>query len=459
MADMAPAAADDCRSEKAYTWEEVSQHVKDDSLWVYKDNSVYDITGWLEKHPGGKSVIRLSAGRDVTDLVTSYHPFSLDKVEKVLASYRIGTLKTSEHPRFAPDTGFYAKLRERVGDYFVRTKQDYKNPVPGFLRLFFVLVVGISTFLLANLGGLINVPWSVRMLAAVVFGVCQVLPLLQVMHDASHFALGRQPWMWEFFGKLTMDFYAGASLDSWLHQHILGHHIYTNVLGADPDLPVADEGDIRRLTVLQKWLWPYRFQHLYLPILYGLLAVKVRLTDFTATMMQGVSGPIRVNPQKFYFYFEKFLSKAVFFTWRLIVPIYIWKVRAAEVFSLFLITEVVSGMYLAYNFQVSHISPDAAFPTLKNNINTEWAIVQVTTSVDYAHGNSIMTFMSGALNYQTVHHLFPCVAQVYYPEIAPIIMSTCKEFGIHYNVLPDFSTAFLMHLKHLYNMGNKFAQA
>lgn len=37
---------------------------------------------------------------------------------------------------------------------------------------------------------------------------------------------------------------------------------------------------------------------------------------------------------------------------------------------------------------------------------------QVKSSVDYAHGNWLTTFMCGALNYQVTHHLFPTVSQV-----------------------------------------------
>jgi fatty acid desaturase len=36
----------------------------------------------------------------------------------------------------------------------------------------------------------------------------------------------------------------------------------------------------------------------------------------------------------------------------------------------------------------------------------------VKTGLDYGHGSTIATFLSGALNYQIEHHLFPCVSQV-----------------------------------------------
>lgn len=66
-----------------------------------------------------------------------------------------------------------------------------------------------------------------------------------------------------------------AFVSSSESQHVVGHHIYTNVYGADPDLPEASEGDPRRLVPRQKWAWIYKYQHLYMPPLYGLLALKV----------------------------------------------------------------------------------------------------------------------------------------------------------------------------------------
>lgn len=37
---------------------------------------------------------------------------------------------------------------------------------------------------------------------------------------------------------------------------------------------------------------------------------------------------------------------------------------------------------------------------------------QVKSCVDYCHGSNLVTFLSGALNYQVTHHLFPGVSQV-----------------------------------------------
>ncbi len=56
----------------------------------------------------------------------------------------------------------------------------------------------------------------------------------RAQHDASHTSIGHKPWNWAWLGRITMDWFAGASFTSWHNQHIVGHHLHTNILGADP---------------------------------------------------------------------------------------------------------------------------------------------------------------------------------------------------------------------------------
>ena len=57
---------------------------------------------------------------------------------------------------------------------------------------------------------------------------------------------------------------------SFTGQHVLGHHPYTNIDGADPDIQTAPEPatDIRRIKWTQKYLSVYFYQHVYIPLVY-----------------------------------------------------------------------------------------------------------------------------------------------------------------------------------------------
>jgi len=110
---------------------------------------------------------------------------------------------------------------------------------------------------------------------------------------------------------------------------------------------------------------------------------------------------------------------------------------------------------------VSHISTATFFPCdaqVEPSLKDEWAVLQVITSVDYGHGSYIQTFFSGALNYQSIHHLFPGVSQYHYPAIAPIVIDVCKKYKIPFNVLPSFYDALWAHINYLYQMGNSLQE-
>ena len=48
------------------------------------------------------------------------------------------------------------------------------------------------------------------------------MPLLHIMHDASHAAIGHNDVWWRAVGRLTLDWMAGACMMSWHHQHVVG---------------------------------------------------------------------------------------------------------------------------------------------------------------------------------------------------------------------------------------------
>lgn len=199
------------------------------SAWVYIGNQVYDITPWLDRHPGGKEILLLSAGRDISDLFVTYHPFT-DKAAEVIGKYHIGEVSSTEFPQFAPDRGFYQECRQKVGEYFRANKIDHKDPKAGLWRLalFFALAAVAYTILVQGTAW----SWPVRILAAILLGVTQALPLLHTMHDASHLAIGSTPGWWRNMGRLCMDWYAGASLYSWSHTQTNAQCSLTRRLGA-----------------------------------------------------------------------------------------------------------------------------------------------------------------------------------------------------------------------------------
>ncbi|CAI5779816.1 cytochrome b5 [Podarcis muralis] len=50
-----------------YTLEEIQKHNHSQSTWIILHHRVYDLTKFLEEHPGGEEVLREQAGGDATE--------------------------------------------------------------------------------------------------------------------------------------------------------------------------------------------------------------------------------------------------------------------------------------------------------------------------------------------------------------------------------------------------------
>ena len=78
--------------EKLYTLEEVAQHNSKESCWTVIRDRVYDLTQWIDKHPGGSDKISALCGKDGTQAFENKHGGE-EKPEKALEQFEIGKLK------------------------------------------------------------------------------------------------------------------------------------------------------------------------------------------------------------------------------------------------------------------------------------------------------------------------------------------------------------------------------
>ena len=76
---------------KEYTMQEVALHNAPPSIWsVYKGN-VYDITMYVNVHPGGQKMLEKVYGKDMTGLFNRFHGY-ID-IDKVIGPLKIGYIK------------------------------------------------------------------------------------------------------------------------------------------------------------------------------------------------------------------------------------------------------------------------------------------------------------------------------------------------------------------------------
>lgn len=188
----------------------------------------------------------------------------------------------------------------------------------------------------------------------------------------------------------------------WRQQHVVGHHAFTNVDGLDPDIRVS-ERDVRRVTGAQPWHPWHALQHVYLGLLYSLLAFKsIYIDDFVA-LFGGAIGAVRLSPQTRAEAAVFWGGKAVYAVYMLAAPLTWSHHSLARLLALWATADAVTGWMLAFMFQVAHVVDDVSYPArdpATGRVPLGWAAGQVATTADFCHGSWFWTHVSGGLNYQ-----------------------------------------------------------
>ncbi|KAI4537232.1 hypothetical protein MG293_012095 [Ovis ammon polii] len=83
------------KSLNTYTWQEIQRHNQKTDQWLVINRKVYDVTGWADRHPGGRKVLHCYAGEDATDVFGAMHP-DPDIVWLYLKPLLIGELAPEE---------------------------------------------------------------------------------------------------------------------------------------------------------------------------------------------------------------------------------------------------------------------------------------------------------------------------------------------------------------------------
>ena len=86
-----PSASSTSSAPASYTLAQVATHNSAASCWAAISGSVYDLTTWINQHPGGPDVIKALCGTDATTAYNNQHGGQIEPADE-LKAFKIGTL-------------------------------------------------------------------------------------------------------------------------------------------------------------------------------------------------------------------------------------------------------------------------------------------------------------------------------------------------------------------------------
>jgi len=86
--------------EKELSFDEIKQHNDKNSIWIVVNNDVYDVTEFLNEHPGGEEVLLEQAGKDASEAFEDVGHSS--DAREMMLKFKVGTLVAAERKAEIP---------------------------------------------------------------------------------------------------------------------------------------------------------------------------------------------------------------------------------------------------------------------------------------------------------------------------------------------------------------------
>jgi len=410
---------------RKFSWDEVKTHNSPSDCWVVlerevdgvKKGLILDITEWAPGHPGG-SIIYDGAGGDCTIMFWSYHPLSLiDNCSSYVNKFVVGEV---ENYKCVYDVGtkFQRTLKQRVEDKIPRSLwcSDWRM----WCKTFVILLTIALSFWFGWIKGYI--------LGVFVLGFALSQTGLNMMHDGIHAAYSKSKVICGLAG-FTFNI-AGANYLTYRRAHAFGHHAYTNHL--EYDTGISASFPVLRLHDRLGRSWFHALQHIYVIPIYLFSMVLFWLGDWE-DMKTFYNYPKRAAPSSKFQWFVAISGRVIFISWYIILHFWMFETRRALLDCLILGVEV--GFFGLIFFVVNHWTDKAALITNQELLShtSDWAMLQVLTATNFSITSSFWMHLSGGLNLQIEHHLFPSLIHTRLPEISSIVQQTCSEYGLRYD--------------------------
>lgn len=391
-------------------------------LW-FIDGRAYDLAPFMDQHPGGREALKLARGTNCTALFRTYHlmrgpskaRMALYEVEVDKSDPQMAELLGGSDFTFEED-GFYKTVARRARQHFLDTGASVGASrgwqIAAVAGVVLTVVLTVPAFVYGSI-------W-----AALALGFVRAMTSIGPGHAMSHLSLfPRGNWN-------SLAFRIGSPLlvstwPIWTNTHVRSHHVDT-LTGDD----LQDNYPLKRVQPAMPHRGWHRVQHLYIWPIYVLSLPLWALQDLVASLISLVTDRFMSRRYPMRQRVENVLAIAFNLMFVVVLPfLFLDWPRALLVCVL---SNAVSSLLVVMQIVINHEVPDT-MDAFTPGESVDWGAHQVRTSHNYRVDSLWALHMSGGLNMQVEHHLFPRVHYTHYPALSRIVRQACVEFGLPYH--------------------------
>ncbi len=345
------------------------------------------------------------------------------------------------------DKSFIRELKNEVNNYFKENNISKNANVAMVFKTVVLLGMYLASYLLL-ISGLFA--WPALLILWFIMGVGMAGIGFSISHDALHGAYSSNKTVNRILGY-TFDL-VGANGYIWKITHNVVHHTYTNIHEHDEDLEVAA---FIRLSPHAEYKHVHKLQHYLAFVAYSFASLFwVFIKDYKHFLMTNI-GPYENKNHPASEWFTLIITKLFYYGYMLVIPYLLLPITWWQLLIGFLVLHLTAGVILGVIFQLAHVVEGTDHPTQneEGNIENTWAIHQMETTSDFAHGNKALCWYIGGLNYQIEHHLFPRICSIHYPSISRIVRRVAEKHNVPYHYQPTLRKAIRSHYRTLKRFG------
>jgi linoleoyl-CoA desaturase len=385
----------------------------------------YDLTLFLDNHPGGKFILERTKGlEDITALFETYHAFSnIEQIQEVLQKYEVKEERLIE---YTTDFTNYRKLIKKVKEIFP-DRRSVKANINWIVNNSITITIATISFYLCYLS---KINFLYKIISQIVYSICESSISFNILHDGSHYGISTNPNINLLSSRTVNNLYLW-NLNAWFYHHVYYHHSFTG-LGTDPDNELYVFSIPSYITnVIDKSI----FCNLFYILIPG-QQVGQSLLYF----LLPITGEYHFSKKKF--------PDMIYHDWvdSLCIFMKIYLLYNAGIYQTIIHFFIINLLYYI-NIYPNHSSYETKIEN--KYIGNDWARMQISNSGNFMTDNLWWTRIFGSINYQIEHHLFPNMSNIHYPVISKVVKEYCIENNIQYVDKTTMYEAYLSFHKYL----------